>query len=323
MLLRADIGGPHNHLWLNAFNCIIGVVSGENLPDPEQLMGMQVVKDVEPADAVDTSPAELTADKKKQPNNGSVATKSHFLPAPGLPTISNKLAQKIWDLEFIEMDEFLPSNKTVQAMENPASLQEGIMGALQQLQQPSKRVMDILTWIRCFSLYIAVMAAKRHDLVAPMTSHMHTVMRLQAMYGGAAWIQYDWRSRREMNAEGVESWQKRDPWQLLSCLPGTTRREDCFAINTKASGPAQMAKQQPGSGGIYLPPSKGQPLTPGGRRRRLNRVCPLFNKARAGCHYGEECIFVHRCSVCKKEDHGRYACPSQDGEREGLSHGNR
>ena len=53
------------------------------------------------------------------------------------------------------------------------------MGALQQLQQPKKRVADILTWICCFTLYIAVMAAKRHDLVGPMISHIHTVMWLQ------------------------------------------------------------------------------------------------------------------------------------------------
>ena len=193
------------------------------------------------------------------------------------------------------------------------------MGALQQLQQPNKRVMDILTWICCFFLYIAVMAAKHQDLVAPMTSHMHTVMRLQAMYGGMSWIQYDWRSRREMNAEGMESWQKRDPWQLLSCLPGTTMKEDCFAINTDAPGPVQSVKHQQGFGGMYMTQNKGQPFTPGGRRWKLNRVCPLFNKSWAGCHYGEECIYAHRCSVCKKEDYGRCACPSrnQEGEREG------
>ena len=305
----------------------------QNLPHPKLLEGMKEVGDMEPGKAVDASQTsdlelsdlEFAGSNKRQPNNKPSVTKSHFLPAPGLPTISNKLAQKIWDLEFVEMEEFLPNNKAIQAMENPVSIQEGIVGALQQLQQPNKRVMDILTWIRCFSLYIAVMAAKRHDLVAPMTSHMHTVMRLQAMYGGMSWIQYDWRSRREMNAEGVESWQKRDPWQLLSCLPGTTRMEDCFTLHTDLPGPVQQVKQQPGSGGIYPMSSKGQFFTPAGRRRRVNRVCPLFNKSRAGCHYGDECIFGHRCSVCKKEDHGKYACPSrnQDGDKEGLMHGSR
>ena len=288
---------------------------------------------MEPGKAVDASQTsdlelsdlECAGSNKRQPNSKPSVTKSHFLPAPGLPTISNKLAQKIWDLEFVEMEEFLPNNKAIQAMENPVSIQEGIVGALQQLQQPNKRVMDILTWIRCFSLYIAVMAAKRHDLVAPMTSHMHTVMRLQAMYVGMSWIQYDWRSRREMNAEGVESWQKRGPWQLLSCLLGTTRMEDCFTLHTDLPGPVQLVKQQPGSGGIYPMSSKGQLFTPAGRRRKVNRVCPLFNKSRAGCHYGDECIFGHRCSVCKKEDHGKYASPSrnQEGDREGLTHGSR
>ena len=92
-------------------------------------------------------------------------------------------------------------------------------------------------------------------------------------------------------------------------------------MNTDLSGPMQPMKQ-PGFGGIYQTSSKGQPYMPGGRRKRLNRACPLFNKAWAGCHYGEECIYAHRCSVCKEEDHGKLACPSrnQEGEKEGLMH---
>ena len=45
------------------------------------------------------------------------------------------------------------------------------------------------------------MAAKHDNLVSLMISHMQTVMRLQATYGGMPWL-YDWRSGREMNAEG-------------------------------------------------------------------------------------------------------------------------
>ena len=82
------------------------------------------------------SELQLGGSSKKQLGNRPTVTKSHFLPAPGLPTLSNKLAQKIWDLEFVEMEEFLPSNRMIQAIENPVSLQEGIVGALQQLQQP-------------------------------------------------------------------------------------------------------------------------------------------------------------------------------------------
>lgn len=225
------------------------------------------------------SDLQLGGSSKKQLGNRPTVTKLHFLPAIGLPTLSNKLAQKIWDLEFVEMEEFLPSNRTIQAMENPVSLQEGIVGALQQLQQPHKRVVDIFTWIRCFSLYILVIAAKHHDLVGPMISHMQMVMRLHATHGGSSWLQYDWRSKREMNAEGVEVWRRRDPWQLLSCLPGASAKEDCFAINTDNPLVVQPTKHgQPGLGNTYSIPSRGQAFTPKGRRRKLNRVCPLFNK---------------------------------------------
>ena len=150
-----------------------------DLPDPKLLEGMKEVEETEKneqgknTDIQRTADIALTGGSDRLPNIRPSVTKAHFLPAPGLPTVSNKLAQKIWDLEFVEMEEFLPSNRTIQAMENPVSLQEGIVGALQQLQQPNKRVLDIFTWICCFSLYISVMAAKRHELVAPMISHAH------------------------------------------------------------------------------------------------------------------------------------------------------
>lgn len=72
-------------------------------------------------------------DGKKLPENGPTVTKSHFLLAPGLLTASSKLAHKIWSPKFMEMEEFLLNNKTVQAIENPMSVQEGIVGALQLL----------------------------------------------------------------------------------------------------------------------------------------------------------------------------------------------
>ena len=42
-----------------------------------------------------------------------------------LPTVSQRLAQRIWDLDFIEMEEFLPSNRTVQALEISRLAREG------------------------------------------------------------------------------------------------------------------------------------------------------------------------------------------------------
>ena len=57
-----------------------------------------------------------------------------FSVVQGLPTMPSKLAQSIWDLDFVEMDDFLPSNKAVQALEHQSTsqvVQDGVLGALQ------------------------------------------------------------------------------------------------------------------------------------------------------------------------------------------------
>ena len=96
-----------------------------SLPDPNLLDGMkEVVKESEQVgDSEAFQATHLDPLRNNTGHNSSAVTvKSHFLPAPGLPTVSNKLAQKIWELEFVDMEEFLPSNKTINALENPVSI---------------------------------------------------------------------------------------------------------------------------------------------------------------------------------------------------------
>ena len=85
-----------------------------------------------------------------------------FLEAPGLPTVPMELAQRIWDLDFIEMEEFLPSNRTVQALEVSGMTKDGTVLHVPQ----ARRVADISTWTRCFSLYVAEMENQKPELVA-------------------------------------------------------------------------------------------------------------------------------------------------------------
>lgn len=107
-----------------------------------------------------------------------------FSAAQGLPTIPPNLAQRIWDLEFVEMADFLPSNKAVQALEQQSTsqvVQDGVLGALQQFQQQQQqgqRVTDTTAWTRCLTLYIAVMASRRAVLVPAMVAHLHAVLKV-------------------------------------------------------------------------------------------------------------------------------------------------
>ena len=257
----------------------------------------------------------------------SIKPPQHFLAAPGLPTITSKLAPKIWDLEFVEMEEFLPTNRTVQALDQftPESLRDGVLGALhqfQQQQQQGRRRADIMTWTRLFSLYVAVMAKRRAELVPPMIAHLHAVLRLQQSRGGMAWLQYDWKARREMNAVGT-TWETRDPWQLLFCVAGKGVMDDLFDTSPQVPIPGSQHQrsslaQGTGNAAKHTQGYRPQPYEQGLGKKKLNTVCRLFNQAPAGCPYREDFIFAHRCSKCRREDHGRRSCPFPDtGEERG------
>ena len=114
----------------------------------------------------------------EQPSGKSIPSTQFLHPTPGLPNVLLKLAQQTWNLKFIKLEEFLPNNKIYMMLENPSSVQEVVLRVLKQLQQSGRKVRDILTWICCFSLYVAVMAKQWPELVELMISHIHIVMGL-------------------------------------------------------------------------------------------------------------------------------------------------
>jgi len=72
-------------------------------------------------------------ERMENDQSGKEAKLQHFLAAPEVPTISQCMAQHIWDLEFVEMEDFLPSNNAVQVLfnlEGPKGLAGGV--AIQQ-----------------------------------------------------------------------------------------------------------------------------------------------------------------------------------------------
>ena len=102
------------------------------------------------------------------------------------------------------------------------------------------RVADISTWTRCFSLYVAVMANQKAELVAQMIAHLHTVMKVEQSLGGLAWLQYDWRTRKELYAAGAAEWERQDPWQLLICISHDSIVQDPFDVT-----PQDLRLRQP------------------------------------------------------------------------------
>ena len=158
------------------------------------------------------------------------------------------------------MEEVLPSNRTVQALEISGMARDGTVFQVPQ----ARRVADITSWIRCFTLYVAVMAKQKPDLVAPMLAHLHTVIKVEQSVGGLAWLQYDWKTRKELCAAGSLAWGKQDPWQLLACIPHNSTVQDPFDVTPQDI----RSRQLPPSGSATIQgraietPGPNQPGTP-------------------------------------------------------------
>ena len=94
-----------------------------------------------------------------------------------------------------------------------------------------------------------------------------------------------------------------DPFDTSPQVPIPGSQLQCSSL-AKATGNA--AKHTQG----YRPQAYEQ-----GLGKKTNSVPPV-QSAPAGCPYGEDCIFAHRCSKCRREDHGRRSCPFADTGKE-------
>ena len=135
------------------------------MPSNSQLQRVGVTLDHQTEPAANTIPLEVTVPSQDL-EGGKEKPPPFFLAAPGLPTVPSKLAQRIWDIDFIELEELLPSNKTIQALEEWAISRPEVssLGLATSSQPQSRRVADISTWSRCFALYVEIMSWKRPDL---------------------------------------------------------------------------------------------------------------------------------------------------------------
>ena len=97
-----------------------------------------------------------------------------------------KLVDRIWNLEYVDMEEFLLAPRSLRLAEqgkSAPSLQESLVTAFNQFQpiqsqRTQRQVLDVITWMRCFTLYIAVMAKQQSDMVQCMVAHLRTVLKL-------------------------------------------------------------------------------------------------------------------------------------------------
>ena len=136
---------------------------------------------------------------------------------------------------------------------------------------------------------MAIISRKRPELVAPMLSHLEVVSKLQQRMGGMAWCQFDWKARCQLCVMGSTAWGAQNPLNLFSYSEDQSSNDPLDIVP-----PSPAGIMQTGSHPIVSRSESTLIPTVSGKRR--SGVCPLFNRAPAGCPYGETCKFIHRCS---------------------------
>jgi len=145
--------------------------------------------------------------------------------APGLP-------QRIREGEFVEMCELIPEFWL-------AKEEDGTVKAERQ-RQP-RRVMDILTWVQSFAIYVSVRATHDSSMIAELMTYMYMIVRASQDFGGTSWVNYDTVFRRQAAAMGATAWPRvngslhhicfngphREAQRCELCLASSHSTEDC------------------------------------------------------------------------------------------------
>ena len=85
-----------------------------------------------------------------------------------------------------------------------------------ELAKAKKVVLDIHTWIRCFAIYLTVMATKQPTVLLELVAYMF-IIRIQREYEELVWQFYDEAFRDKAATTGNKKWSMSDQ-DLGNCL---------------------------------------------------------------------------------------------------------
>ena len=203
----------------------------------------------------------------------------------GLPPVPKKLVNKIESGEYLDMAELLPDR-----LGSYRSLTLEDKGGVPKSKR--RAVTNILEWIQCFSIYIAIIALKHPDRVPDLLGYQSLIIDASIQYEGDSWIGYDRRFRLSAAANSTRIWASLDPtlWNLaFAGNARVSRCKHCFSL-THPSIECEWASEaaQP----ISTPP---RPLMDPTRQYR--RICRKWNNTPGRCPV-PGCTYEHICLTC-------------------------
>ena len=197
----------------------------------------------------------------------------------GLPPVPEKITSRIEAGEFIEMAELLPDRL-------------GSAGDDQTKSVKTKRrlVTNIVEWVECFAIYIAVLSKKQPQRVPEMLGYLILILEAHTENAGDGWLGYDRRFRMAAAGNPSINWAAIDTtlWNLaFSGKARSARCKHCFSLS-HLSKDCEWEPELPSMTPVVANP-------PGVSRRQ---ICRDWNYSRRpGCPH-VNCYYRHICINC-------------------------
>ena len=260
------------------------------MPDEDQLQEVLTINDSDPRLTQRTLVRALLSIDKDE---GSVLVGASYPPVP------NKFAKRIKDGEFIEMVDLI------------ARL--GASGDNDPVKSSKKQriVTNILEWVRCFGLYISIIAHSAPERVTHFLSYQALIIDAYTEYQGEYWSGYDRQFRQRAAVSPATSWSSMDTTLCNLAFGGRAslpRCTHCLSVSHK-SGECELSSDSHTTSTPY-PIGKGAPERPSQRP-----ICFAWNKdpapgcPRLGCRYEHICYLCYKDARVQNKGHKVIHCP--------------
>ena len=103
----------------------------------------------------------------------------------GLPALPRKLVDKIEAGEYIDLTELPPARGNSQSILPAVEGQVLVVQAVDLLQS-CRVIPDLATWLQCFAIYAAVIAAKQPSCLPDLLAYMSIIAKASS-YGHPGW----------------------------------------------------------------------------------------------------------------------------------------
>ena len=167
----------------------------------------------------------------------------------------------------------------------------------QAAKQKRRQVTNILEWIQCFSIYVAVLTQKHPDRIQDLLGYQALIVEACMEYNSEAWLSYDRRFRQNAAATPGTVWAKIDPTLWNKAFTGQARAQRCqycFSLTHKSDdcvwADTALSSQTP-KPVAPMAPAKPQ-VTPRTSRICYHSVCPF-----------PDCAYQHTYLYCAKDNH--------------------